>query len=135
MRGRKPTLRKPTIMRAGVPKCPTILDKVGRAEWRRVTAEMTELLTLCDMAELAAYCSCWSRFVKLEKQVQAEGEIVKTRQGRQRNPTLLALNKCLMDLRAFAGDFGFNPVARSRVVKPDKTPAKTAFEEFVTRAG
>src|SRR5262249_31386551 len=115
MRGRKP---KPTALKLltgnpgkrplnpnepqpapELPDCPDHLDEVGKAEWARVAAELGQLgiLTRVDRAALAAYCSSYSRWVKLESMVQKFGEVLVDPETKRLypNPYLGALNRAL----------------------------------------
>jgi len=88
MRGRKP---KPTVLKAlagnpgkrainrsepaipnGIPDCPSFLDDEAKAEWFRVASILNQmgLLTRADRSALAAYCTCYSRWVSAEAEVR-----------------------------------------------------------------
>ncbi len=131
--GKRPLNKNEVCPRPGLPECPSFLDKVGKAEWERISAELsaTGLLTHFDMAALAAYCACWSRFAKLEKAVQKEGEVVDDAVGTKRNPKLLALNRTVQELRALGSDFGLNPVARSRLASAPNSQERDDFSDFL----
>jgi P27 family predicted phage terminase small subunit len=156
MRGRKP---KPTVLReltgnagkrplnhnepkprAGIPSCPKHLDQEARKEWRRITKVLCAigLLTHADRAGLAAYCQCYSRWVKLEGVVQQLGECLpEIAEGKPTgrmlpNPYLGALNRALLLMRSYLSEFGLTPASRTRlsIVPP---PQENAFAAFLNR--
>jgi len=104
---------------SGVPTCPKHLDKAARAEWKRVSAELSicGLLTTVDRAALAAYCSAWSRWVAAEEQIAAQGlVIISPKSGYPvQNPYVGIANTSLDIMRKFATEFGMTPSSRSRI--------------------
>ncbi len=139
MRGRKP---KPTLLKVldgnpgkrpidnsephpseGVPDRPDWLDTEARAEWNRVTVELTDMgmLTLADRAALAAYCTAWSRWVEAEAMVKKFGTIVKSpeRGFPMKSPYLSIADQALETMRKLMVEFGLTPSSRSRIRVPE----------------
>src|SRR4051812_36960048 len=63
----------------GLPSCPTWLAAEGKAEWRRIAAQLdgAGLLTTADRAALAALCDAWADYVlaagEVKKALKADG--------------------------------------------------------------
>src|SRR5438128_644383 len=143
MRGRKP---KPTLMRtlegnpgkrrlndreprpsAGIPRCPKFLDDEGKAEWFRTAKVLKDmgLLSQADRTALAAYCTCYSRWIHAEEQVKKFGSIVKSPEKGfpMKSPYLVIADQAMEAMRKFMVEFGLTPSSRSRIRVPDGGPA------------
>src|SRR4051794_26173414 len=61
-----------------LPSCPKHLDAAAKKEWKHVARSLHAcgILTRVDRSILAAYCQCYSRWVKLEGIVQRVGEVI-----------------------------------------------------------
>jgi P27 family predicted phage terminase small subunit len=142
LRGPKPTPKKILKLRGSwrsklnsaepdpppaAPDCPAHLDEESRREWARVVPllQTLELLTDIDRAALAAYCQCWSRWVKAEQEIAKFGAILvnKTNQTIYPSPWLAVSNKMLQEMRRYLAEFGMTPSSRSRV-STTKEPSK-----------
>ncbi len=169
MRGRKPTPTKLKILRGnpgkrpvndrephprqGIPKCPQHLDDEARREWRRATKELAAIGMLChvDRADLAAYCQCWSRWVKMEEIVQRSGEVLVSKTTKRResktgvivteeaskmytSPYMKVLNATLIAMHKFASEFGMSPASRVRLSTPGAGQSDDPFEDYLDRA-
>lgn len=142
MRGRKP---KPTVLKklagnpgkralnpneptpeAKIPACPKHLNKIARAEWKRVTTQLAILGMIgeIDMAALAAYCAAWADFVHASKMIEKEGAVTENQYGAPiRNPWMLVKKQAMDQIVAFGAQFGMTPSSRSRVsLPPSDTP-------------
>lgn len=151
MRGRKP---KPTSLKllAGnpgkrtlnrsdlraeptVPNCPLALSEEARREWKQISRQLAKLglLTQVDRAALAAYCQWYARWLKAERMLAQQGEIVKgarTRRGKSemvRNPWLIIANQAWQHVHKLLVEFGMTPSSRSRV--PISIPASPEEDE------
>jgi P27 family predicted phage terminase small subunit len=105
--------------------CPEHLDQEAKNEWQRMSVELEALglLTVVDRAALAAYCQCYSRWVKLEGIVQKTGEVLFNKISGQHYPSpyMGALNRALKNMQMFASEFGLSPSSRTRIhVTPPK---------------
>ena len=83
-----------------------------------------DLLTHVDMAALAAYCQCYAHYVEAERVIQEHGFTVSIRDDKGVLKAVLPVPeigiacKMLDKIRAFAGELGFTPSARSRIEVP-----------------
>jgi P27 family predicted phage terminase small subunit len=123
----------------GIPTCPKHLDKVAKAEWKRVAGELaaTGLLTTVDRAALAAYCSAWSRWVTAEEAIQKFGMVIKSPKSGFpiQNPYVGVANTALDHLRKFASEFGMTPSSRSRINVSSTPSAGDPFADFMAHLG
>ena len=78
-----PMRQKPTIS-----KPPSFLDATAKREWKRISKLLGDRLSEIDQAVLVAYASAWSQFVRAEKVLQEQGEVVefKTKAGSWKIP-------------------------------------------------
>ncbi|MGG0754256.1 phage terminase small subunit P27 family [Brevibacillus laterosporus] len=115
---------------------PSWLDKVAKAEFKRLAKELAEidLVTNVDVNALATYCDAYSDYVQCTKIIQEEGLIVEhTNKAGETNSVphpLLTKKKQLHDqMRSLAIEFGLTPSARAGLAKPKKEPKpQTEFE-------
>jgi len=118
----------------GTPTCPKHLDKNAKAEWKRISKELTSLglLTNVDRAALAAYCQCWSRWVSAEEGIAKFGTILKSPKSGFpiQNPHVSIANTALDLLRKFMVEFGLTPSSRSRLTTGTAEPTDS-FAEFM----
>jgi P27 family predicted phage terminase small subunit len=129
-----------------VPSSPKWLSPAANKEWRRISAELSELglIAKIDMASLATYCQTWGDLVELETAFNAQRRLVSSRTTEDNKDTAMmalyfqktptgflrdsALHKKIVDMRTeldrYVRNFGLNPSARARVqasnhVQPD----------------
>ena len=105
-----------------IPMPPKHLDRVARAEWRRVAQELYDagLLSRVDRAALAAYCQAWSTWVEAVKRLRVEGQVIVSDKGYVYQHPLVAIrDKAVEQMRRFMTEYGMTPSSRSRV-KVDK---------------
>jgi len=116
---------------AAVPARPPHLAGEAAAEWDRITRELAALglVTEVDRAALAAYCTCWARWVKAEETISRSGEVLKGENGVYQNPWLAIANRCLELLHKFGAEFGLTPSSRTRVRAP--APARDDLDQFL----
>jgi phage terminase, small subunit, putative, P27 family len=123
--GKRPVPSPESLPEATAPGCPGHLGAHAQAEWKRIVPELMTLglLQRMDMAQLAAYCTAYGRWVEVELEIlklqqggAVSGLLVKTPNGYPQISPLLAIsNKCLEQIHTFASEFGLSPVMRSRV--------------------
>lgn len=120
---------------------PISLIPDARTEWDRVADDLvgSGLVTVADLASLAAYCTNYGRWVQAERLLAAsaqanpesEGLTIETASGNViQNPLLGIRNKALADLMKVAAELGMTPSARSRVqaaARPSADPADAFF--------
>lgn len=101
------------------PEPPPWLPEEALREWQRVVPELArlDLLKPVDRGALAAYCLCWDRLVRAQKEMVADGGSVLSRnsQGRVRHPAVAVIEAASKELRAWAVEFGLTPSAEARV--------------------
>src|ERR1700730_17204645 len=138
----KPTMPLPPV----APEPDAGLDEIGRAEWVRVTAAMTEkgLVTSLDAAVLGAYCSNFSRWKRAEAAVARDGEIlfVETRDTHRvvigqrpiKNPMLSVSESAQRLMSRFADQLGLSPSGRSKMgfehEDPEENGQSDLYNEF-----
>jgi P27 family predicted phage terminase small subunit len=116
-----------------IPACPSHLNKVGKAEWRRVTKELLALglISKLDRAALGGYCDAYSRWAEAATQIQQYGLIFKSPSGYPMpSPYLAIVHTALDQMRAFLTEFGMTPSSRSRV-KVANPKQRSLFDEFL----
>jgi P27 family predicted phage terminase small subunit len=113
---------------------PSHLDRLARAEWKRVIDELGSLgiITQLDMAVLAGYCSCYSRVVRLEAIVHKRGEVLVSDNTGQpySSPYTAALNRALELMHKFAAELGLTPTSRPRLSTGSKQP-ESDFDRLI----
>lgn len=130
-------------MRSDNIKPPTWLDKVGKKEFKRVAALLTEveIITEADISMLAAYCNAYSQYVSISKIIEEDGIMGHT-EGKDKdgNPIklvgeehpLLKRQKNYFDqMKSAANDFGLTPSARAKlaITRTQEEREKTAAEK------
>jgi P27 family predicted phage terminase small subunit len=116
---------EPTIL-TEPPKPPRILRGDALDEWHRITKELIALrmLTAVDVHPLAAYCVAFGRWLKAEDTLirmedadpVAHGLMVKGSLGNPvQNPIVKIADRASASMVKYAAEFGFTPVARTRV--------------------
>jgi len=111
----------------GIPTPPTFLDAEGRAEWRR-SVKLLDSMNLASPAwrgALTVLCEAWSCYANAVKQVkETGGEVVKSPNGFPvKNPFASARDKAAALYLQAVAEFGWTPVAKSRVAAAEKPTA------------
>lgn len=123
----------------GAPTCPKHLDKIARAEWKRVSKALTDqnLLTIVDRAALAAYCAAYSRWANAEENLQKFGSVIKSPKSGFpiANPYVGIANTSLTLMRQFLTEFGMTPASRSRIAVADGNNGDDPFSTFMQSIG
>lgn len=100
------------------PRCPKWLDKIAKAEWKRVAPVLKKigLLSQLDRTALAGYCYFYSLFKKAVEKSNQTPEILKTKAGQEYlSPYVKLAFKCVDYLKIFCSEFGFTPSSRGRM--------------------
>lgn len=129
-------LRKPNRRRTepeaptGCPSCPTWLDAVGKAEWKRITASLRAMgiLRKSDRAVLAGLCFNWSLFVKTAKQLNSLDAV-----DHHARPAASTCADAYRNYLRAAEQFGLTPSARTRIDTDIEGKKLDAFDQFVQR--
>lgn len=107
----------------GEPEAPASVqgDAVALAEWRRIVPELmrVNLLSECDAAALASYCSAYSLYQAAAKSVAKDGILLIGTMGVRKNPAVGVMLDAWKAVRAFASEFGLSPASRSKVTRTD----------------
>jgi P27 family predicted phage terminase small subunit len=106
MKGRKPELVAQRNPVGNVQCPPPWLSELAKAEWRRVTPELTmrRILTCADLGSLENYCIAIGRVRELEELLSAGID-----------PKLFRMqDQAIKTARQLAAELGLTPVSRSR---------------------
>lgn len=121
--GRTVKGRKPATILAGaavkdVPRAPAWLSGPAKAEWRRVAPILISrnVLETGDLATLAAYCQAAGQVIEASAVITREGLTYLGASGPKRHPAVGVRNDAMNQVRLLGGQFGLNPVDRSRPV-------------------
>jgi P27 family predicted phage terminase small subunit len=119
--GKRPIKPEPQPERpAEPPEPPPFLAGYACDEWYRVAGELhrLKLLTILDISSLAAYCTAYARWrtaaealAKMEKLNPVAALMIK----RAQNPLVRIAGRAAADMVKYASQFGFTPIARSRI--------------------
>ena len=107
------------------PEPPAFLPLYAKQEWHRVAGELylLGLLTSVDLACLCCYCHAYSIWREASEQLEAEGLLSQTQDGRPCcNPLIKDVKDAAADMVRFANEFGVTPVARQRFANGTKQP-------------
>jgi P27 family predicted phage terminase small subunit len=131
--GKRPLPKNEVKFASGIPTCPSHLDKLAKAEWKRMAALLKPLglLSHADRAAFAIYCQMWSRWVQAEEKI-AETALTYTTKDANGNPKALIqspyvgiANRAAEICHKFLTEFGFTPSSKTRVAAaPESKLAK-----------
>jgi P27 family predicted phage terminase small subunit len=124
------------------PEPPDFLSDEARDEWNRVTPELLrlKLLTVFDIAPLAAYCQAFARWVDAERilaRMAAENPdskgltVTGTLGSPILNPMLKVARLSALDMLRYACEFGFSPAARTRIQAGISAETKSKFGDLL----
>lgn len=134
----KRALNKSEPKPTGIPTCPSHLDKIAKAEWKRISRELLAigLLTAVDRSALAAYCAAFARWVNAEKELQNKPAVVKAPSGYPMpNPYIGIANTAMDHMRKFLTEFGMTPASRSRIQVEPAAGDADPFAAFMASIG
>lgn len=103
-----------------IPRPPSWLGKLARAEWKRVAPILCERKTLTpgDQATLAALCVAYSEMIEASEQIDAEKITYKTSAGLiKRNPAVAIRAAAITQIRLLSAELGLTPVSRKKSTK------------------
>jgi P27 family predicted phage terminase small subunit len=116
--GKRPLNESEPTPPAGAPNCPRELSKEAKKEWKRIAPLLYDMgvLSTIDIAALAAYCECWSRWRDAERNIAKYGAVIKTPTGYPiQSPYVSIATKAIEQMRRFLSEFGMTPASRSRI--------------------
>ena len=123
--GKRALNKREPVPVSKIPECPPHLNKIAKAEWKRITMELDALGLIgeIDRAALAACCSAWADFVEASDALEDEGAVSENAQGSPiRNPWMLIKKQAMDQVVRFYAEFGMTPSSRSRVQSDKDTP-------------
>jgi len=92
-----------------IPSCPPHLTSAAKAEWYRITPLLEELglIAKVNRAALAAYCATYARWIKAERMIAKEGEVIMVekdfRRGKMGRPSNVEKDKTEDELDEMIG--------------------------------
>jgi len=109
----------------GLPRAPTVLNKPGQKEWRRMVKELHPLglLTNIDLTALTMYCAAYSDWIHAQQKIQEHGMLVIVNTVPQQSPWMQISNKAAEKMLKYLPEFGMTPSSRSRVSVQEKKKA------------
>lgn len=117
------------------PDCPGHLNEDARAEWARLSEELSALglLTRLDRAVMTAYCQAVADYLEAQRHLDAEPKIYKTETGYPvMTPWKAVQIQALEQMRKFGTELGLSPASRSRIaVKTTKSKKLEGAKRFL----
>ncbi|MDQ0149223.1 phage terminase small subunit P27 family [Eubacterium multiforme] len=102
-------------------KCPKILNKDGKKEWKRVIKifeEENKKFTDQDIKALERYCSSYSDILKFSKLLEETGYLIYSTSGYpQQHPYCQLKKNAEQEMRNWMKELGLTPAARARMNK------------------
>lgn len=141
--GRRPIPQnEPRPESCELPEPPAFLTVDARKEWDHVATQLHRLglLTMIDVAALAAYCQAYGRWLTAERAIAAMAErdqltgglMIKTTKGNAiQNPLVGTSNTASRDMVKYAAEFGLTPSARARIGLSFSTAQKSKFDGLI----
>ena len=121
-----------------VPAPPEHLTGEAKKKWQKLAGQLHRMgvLTEVDQDALARYCVTYQRWIRAEKELAKNGDILKTTKGNYvQSPWLAVSNRSLMLLNSLASEFGITPSSRTRVkANPPEEEEKLEKELFGPKA-
>lgn len=100
------------------PAPPAFLSRDGKAHWRELSPELHRLglLTVVDVNALAMLCATWARIRRIERALDAEGQVIVGVKGKPvRHPLGPELHQQQAHYLKLLTEFGLTPASRGRV--------------------
>lgn len=102
-------------------KCPSLLDKEGKKEWKRILKILEEQkkdFEIIDTKALERYCSCYSDVLKFSNLLEESGYIIKSSSGYpQQHPYCQLKKNAEQEMRNWMKELGLTPASRARMNK------------------
>lgn len=114
------------------PTCPRYLNAIARKEFRRLSRELSPILTLLDVGILAGYCASYAAWIEAAEKVETDGAVCSAAGGGSyQSPWVAIRNKSLELMHKFGAELGLSPVARTRVKPGNSEKQEDEFEKFL----
>jgi P27 family predicted phage terminase small subunit len=117
-----------------LPPAPDYLIGYAREEWDRLMRELAPygIVSAIDTHQLAAYCTAYDRWRRTTEELQRldvkDFTIINKENGRaSQNPLLIAVCQQGREMLRLACEFGFTPVARTRLSTIESKPKASKF--------
>ncbi|WP_204236174.1 phage terminase small subunit P27 family [Mammaliicoccus sciuri] len=99
---------------------PNFLDKVAKAEYKRIYPLLEELpIASLDLALVVMYCQTYSNYVEASKQLVRE-KVVETERGSKLSPYYTIQRDSITAMNQIAPKLGLSLDSRMKVVTPKK---------------
>lgn len=106
-----------------IPRCPSTLDKLGRATWASLIPIVTNMrvMTEADGHALALLCEAWSRYVRITNKLRTTNDLMPIRTadgtviGYNANPLWRMQLDAEAAVRRGLDEFGLSPASRAGV--------------------
>ena len=94
--------------------------EVARREWRRVVPVLKHSAGLADVDTqlVLDYCICVARIDQCERVISTGGLLIRGERGWQKNGATTIVGQYRTQLRAYIGELGLSPSARTRLTPP-----------------
>jgi P27 family predicted phage terminase small subunit len=95
--------------------------EVARREWRRVVPVLKHSagLAAVDAQLVHDYCVCVARIDQCERELSTTGLLILGERGWQKNGATTIVGQYRTQLRAYIGELGLSPSARTRLATPE----------------
>lgn len=125
--GRRPLNPHEPEPTPGPPRMPAWLSSRAKAEWKRIVPELDRLglLTVVDMAALAAYCQAVAELEQATRTLDKEGRVctwpIVDKEGKKvgdrlkAHPAVAMQRDASQRIKQYLGEFGMSPSSRTRV--------------------
>lgn len=111
---------------------PNFLDKVAKAEYKRIYPLLEELpIASLDLALIVMYCQTYSNYIEASKQLARE-KVVETERGSKLSPYYTIQRDSITAMNQIAPKLGLSLDSRMKVVTPKKEDKeKDPMENFL----
>ncbi|PCJ18014.1 MAG: phage terminase small subunit P27 family [Candidatus Cloacimonadota bacterium] len=114
-----------------IPKCPKILGREGKKEWKKITKhlESLQLISNLDETALMLYCRAYENYIQAEQNINQEGNIATSEKGVSYISTNAQLSAMYFkQMKTILVEFGMTPSARAKV----QVQKQTSEDKFIT---
>lgn len=114
-------------VKSEVPNPPAMLNREGKAEWKRVVKELDALglIAKIDRAGLSILCNAWSDYVGARSQLKKlKDRIYENEKGEiKAHPFVKIMNDALTQWHRMCKEFGMAPASRAGLAPTSKPKA------------
>lgn len=104
----------------GLPRPPPYLNEVELGMWKDTVQSLpVGLVTRADEAMLERFVKAWSKYRRLDQQIENMGDMLKSPHGWIRNPLCAQQAECDRVMHKCAQELGLSPAARARLSTPE----------------